>query len=98
MVLSVLGRKEGEPGAFVHQSDALWQAMPLGGGLHAEFASAMTGTERQGGEGGVLVNQGVLGLGLCLGSLDQGGLLWVAGSEVRIDREKPWRVSGLEVL
>ena len=58
----------------------------------------MRGRGRQGDEGEVLGIQEVLGLGLCLGSLDQGGLLWVAGSEVRTDREKPWRVSGLGVL
>ena len=97
-VLSVLGRREGEPGAFVHQSDALWPAMPLGGGRHAGFASAMTGRERQGDEGGVLVIQGVLGLGLCLGLLVQGGLLQVGGFGARIGQESPWGVSCLRVL
>ena len=67
--------------------------MPLGGGLHAEFASAMTGRERQGGEGGVLVIQGVLELGLWLGPLAQGGLLQVGGFGARIDQERPWGVS-----
>ena len=72
--------------------------MPLGEGLHAEFASAMTGRERQGDEGGVLVIQGVLEPGLCLGQLAQDGLLQVGGFGARIDQERPWGVSCLKVL
>ena len=63
-----------------------------------EFASVMRGRERQGDEGGVLVIQGVLELGLCLGPLAQGGLLQVGGFGARIDQERPWGVSCLRVL
>ena len=73
--------------------------MLLGEGLHVEFASVMRGRERQGDEGGVSVIQGVLGLGLCLGSLaPQDGQLWVAGFGAGIDQERPLGVSCLTVL
>jgi len=58
----------------------------------------MTVRERQGDEGGVLVIRGALELGLCLGSLAQGGLLQVGGFGARIDQGRPWGVSGLRVL
>jgi len=64
--------------------------MPLVAGLHVEFASGMTVRERQGDEGEVSVIQGVLELGLCLGSpAPQDGQLWVAGFGARIDQERP---------
>ena len=54
--------------------------------------------EKQGDEGGVLVIQAVLELGLCLGSLVQGGPLQVGEFGAGNDQGTPWRVSGLRVL